>query len=476
MEKQRLVPRGITLPFILLTSLFFAWAIPNNLTDTMLAAFKRIMSLTDTKTAWIQVSCYLLGYGCFAIPGALFIKRYTYKSGVILGLGLYALGAFLFYPAMLTSEGSISLSFMMYLAAILILFAGLSILETSANSYILAIGHPATATRRLNLSQSFNPFGAIAGVVISQVFVLSQLNIMSASERAAIPAEELTRIQGTELNAVTMTYVVLGLVMVGLLLAIFFTRMPNAKEDDKRLDFAGTFRRLMKNRNYVWGVIAQFFYVGAQIAVWSFTIRYMMLQLNFDAIIAGLGDSVTTEGIIAALRKVEPLAAGFYSFAEWIGLDVLLPRTAEQAGATYYIMSLIFFVLGRFICTALMKFIMPRKLLAGLALVAVACCVTSIYSGGFLGVYTLVAISGCMSLMFPTIYGLGLKGLGEDTKIGGAGMIMAIAGAAVLTQIQGIVSDQSGSIKFAYWVPAIAFIVIAYYAAVVSRKLPSGQD
>ncbi len=442
----------------------------------MLAAFKRIMSLTDTKTAWIQVSCYLLGYGCFAIPGALFIKRYTYKSGVILGLGLYALGAFLFYPAMLTSEGSISLSFMMYLAAILILFAGLSILETSANSYILAIGHPATATRRLNLSQSFNPFGAIAGVVISQVFVLSQLNIMSASERAAIPAEELTRIQGTELNAVTMTYVVLGLVMVGLLLAIFFTRMPNAKEDDKRLDFAGTFRRLMKNRNYVWGVIAQFFYVGAQIAVWSFTIRYMMLQLNFDAIIAGLGDSVTTEGIIAALRKVEPLAAGFYSFAEWIGLDVLLPRTAEQAGATYYIMSLIFFVLGRFICTALMKFIMPRKLLAGLALVAVACCVTSIYSGGFLGVYTLVAISGCMSLMFPTIYGLGLKGLGEDTKIGGAGMIMAIAGAAVLTQIQGIVSDQSGSIKFAYWVPAIAFIVIAYYAAVVSRKLPSGQD
>ena len=168
---------------------------------------------------------------------------------------------------------------------------------------------------------------------------------------------------------------------------------------------------------------------------------------------------------------MEPLAAGFYSFAEWIGLDVLLPRTAEQAGATYYIMSLIAFVLGRFMCTGLMKFIMPRKLLTALALIAVACCITSIYSGGFLGVYTLVAISGCMSLMFPTIYGLGLKGLGEDTKIGGAGMIMAIAGAAVLTQIQGIVSDQSGSIKFAYWVPAVTFVIIAYYAAIVSRNI-----
>jgi FHS family L-fucose permease-like MFS transporter len=470
MEKHPLVPKGITLPFILLTSLFFAWAIPNNLTDTMLAAFKRIMSLTDTKTAWIQVSCYLLGYGCFAIPGALFIKRYTYKSGVMLGLGLYALGTFLFYPAMLTSAGSINLSFMMYLAAILILFAGLSILETSANSYVCAIGHEQTATQRLNLSQSFNPFGAITGVLISQIFVLSQLNTMTAAERAVIPAEELTRIQGTELNAVTMTYVILGGVMVVLLLAILITRMPNLKEDDKKLDFAGTFRRLKKNRNYVWAVIAQFFYVGAQIAVWSFIIRYTMQQLHFDAIIARLGDGATTAQIISELRKVEPIAAGFYNFCEWIGLDVLLPRTAEQAGATYYIMSLIAFVMGRFICTALMKFVKPRNLLTALALIAVVCCLIAIYGQGFVGVYTLVAVSGCMSLMFPTIYGLGIAGLKDDTKIGGAGMIMAIAGAAFLTQIQGIVSDQSGSIKYAYWVPTIAFVIIAYYSAIVARK------
>jgi len=470
MDKQGLIPKGIILPFILLTSLFFAWAIPNNLTDTMLAAFKRIMSLTDSKTAWIQIACYLLGYGCFAIPGAMFIKKYTYKSGVMLGLGLYAMGAFLFYPAMLTSEGSINLSFMMYLSAILILFAGLSILETSANSYVYSIGPEQTGTQRLNLAQSFNPFGAIAGVVISQVFVLSQLNIMSAAERASIPAEELTKIQSAELNAVTMTYMTIGLIMVALLLAIFFTRMPKMKEKDKNLDFTGTFRRLIKNRNYVWAVVAQFFYVGAQIAVWSFIIRYTMQQLHFDDVIAGLGKNISTAEIISALRGVEPLAAGFYSFCEWIGLDVLLPRTAEQAGATYYIMSLIAFVLGRFLCTFLMKFIKPRNLLTALALIAVVCCLIAIYGQGFVAVYAMVMVSGCMSLMFPTIYGLGITGLKDDTKIGGAGMIMAIAGAAFLTQIQGIVSDQSGSIKFAYWVPTVAFLIIAYYSAVISRK------
>ena len=470
MEKQRIIPKGIVWPFILLTSLFFAWAVPNNLTDTMLAAFKRIMSLSDSKTAWIQVACYFLGYGCFALPGALFIKRFTYKSGVMLGLGLYALGAFMFYPAMLTSEGNINIGFLMFLFAIVILFAGLSILETSTNSYVCAIGPEGTATQRLNFAQSFNPFGAISGVVISQVFILSQLNTMSAAERASIPAKELVKIQGAELNAVTMTYIAVGLVMAVLLLMIFFTRMPNLKEDDKNIDFAGTFRRLMKNKNYVWGVIAQFFYVGAQIAVWSFIIRYVMQQLQFDSIIAQLGENASAADIIAKLRTVEPIAAGFYSFCEWVGLDSLLPRTPEQAGATYYIMSLILFVVARFVCTGLMRFIKPRNLLTVLALLAVICCLLAIYNDGYAGVYALMGISACMSLMFPTIYGLGIRGLKDDTKIGGAGMVMAIAGAAVLTQIQGIVSDQVGSIKFAYWVPAIAFLVIAYFGAVVCRK------
>ena len=470
MEKQPMIPKGIVWPFILLTSLFFAWAVPNNLTDTMLAAFKRIMSLTDSKTAWIQVACYLLGYGFFAIPGALFIKRFSYKSGVLLGLSLYASGAFLFYPAMMMSESNVGFGFMMFLLAIVVLFAGLSVLETSANSYVCAIGPEETATQRLNFAQSFNPFGAITGVVISQIFILSQLNTMGAAERAALTAEELTRIQGNELNAVTTTYMTVGLVMVFLLAMIWLTRMPNLKEDDKSLDFKGTLRRLMKNKNYVWGVVAQFFYVGAQIAVWSFIIRYVMQQLNFDGMVAALGENPTSDQVIATLRSAEPIAGGFYRVVDWLGLDMLLPRTAEQAGATYYIMSLVLFVFSRFLSTALMRFIKPRYLLSGFAILAVILSLVAIYSDGTAGIYALVGISGCMSLMFPTIYSLGIRGLKEDTKIGGAGMVMAIAGAAVLTQIQGIVSDQAGSIKLAYWVPLIAFAVIAWYGLVVCRK------
>lgn len=470
MENHRIIPKGILLPFILLTSLFFAWAVPNNLTDTMLAAFKRIMSLTDSKTAWIQVACYLFGYGCFAIPAALFIKRYTYKSGVMLGIGMYALGTFLFYPAMLMSGVNIDISFMMFLLAIVVLFAGLSILETATNSYVCAIGPEQTATQRLNFAQSFNPFGAITGVVVSQVFILSQLNTLSAAERAALPPEQLTLIQTRELNAVTMTYMTIGLIMVGLLLAIYFTRMPALKEDDKRLDLGGTFRRLLKNRNYVWAVMAQFFYVGAQIAVWSFIIRYVMQQLQLDAAVAQLGENASSADIVSKLRGMEPLAAGFYNLSEWVGLDALLPRTAEQAAATYYIISLVLFVLARFACTGLMRFFKPRHLLSALALLAVVCCLVTIYGQGPIGVYALIGITGCMSLMFPTIYGLGIAGLGEDTKMGGAGMVMAIAGAAVLTQIQGIVSDQVGSIELAYWVPAVAFMVVGYYGAVICRK------
>lgn len=476
MEKQQIIPKGIVWPFILLTSLFFAWAIPNNLTDTMLAAFKRIMSLTDSKTAWIQLACYLFGYGGFAIPAALFIKKYTYKSGVMLGLGMYALGAFMFYPAMLMAGVNVNISFLMFLLALVILFAGLSILETSANSYVYAIGPEQTGTQRLNFAQSFNPFGAITGVVLSQIFVLSQLNTMSAEERAALPAAELIKIQGTELNAVTATYMGLGLVMVLILLAIWLTRMPYAKEEDKKLDFGGTFRRLIKNRNYVWGVTAQFFYVGAQIAVWSFIIRYAMQQLQLDAIVSQLGKDASPDEIIANLRSIEPLSAGFYNFTEFLGIKAFLPRTAEQAGATYYILSLVLFVVGRFTFTGLMRFFKPRILLTALSFLAILCTLVTIYGGGWIGIYALVGISGCMSLMFPTIYGLGIAGLGDDTKIGGAGMIMAIAGAAVLTQIQGIVSDQSGSIKLAFWVPAIAFVIIAYYGAVVSRKKPAKPE
>lgn len=469
-ERSRLVPKGIVWPFILLTCLFFAWAVPNNLTDTMLAAFKRIMSLSDSKTAWIQVVCYLLGYGCFAIPGAIFIKKYSYKGGVMLGLALYSMGTFLFYPASKIAVGNNGLGYIMFLFAILVLFAGLSILETATNSYVLALGPEDTATRRLNFAQSFNPFGAITGVVISQIFILSQLNTLTASQRENLSEADLAAIQMGELNAVTTTYIILGVIMLVILAAIFFTKMPNLKEEGGPMDLKGSGKRLLKNKNYVWGVVAQFFDIGAQIAVWSYIIRYAMHNLHFDEVIASLGPDASTDSIISALRGAEPIAAGFYNVCEAVGLDVLLPRTAEQAGATYYIMALILFVIMRFVCTALMKWVNPRRLLTILAGLGVAFCLGTVFGTGFFGVYCLMCISGCLSLMFPTIYGLGCKGLGDDTKLGGSGMVMAIAGASVLTQIEGILSDQSGSIALAYIVPAIAFAVIFYYAAVFCRK------
>lgn len=474
-KPEKVLGKGILFPYILLTALFFAWAIPNNLTDTMLAAFKRIMSLSDSKTAWIQVVCYLLGYGCCALPGALFIKRYSYKSGVLLGLGFYALGALLFFPAKVTSSINMEFSFYMYLFAIFILFAGLSILETSTNSYVLALGPESTATRRLNLSQSFNPFGAITGVVLSQIFILSQLNGLTASERAQLPAGSLQAIQDSELNAVTMAYVVLGFVMIAFFLAIYFTKMPQLSEGNGKVDLKATLKRLFHNKNYVWGVVAQFFDIGAQIAVWSFIIRYAMQQLNLDGVIAALGKNPSADMVCNALRNVEPVAAGFYRICDTIGLDGLLPHTAEQAAATYYIMSLILFVCMRFVCTWLMRYFKAYKILLFMSLLAVGCCLGAIFGTGRFGVYCLMGISGCLSLMFPTIYGYGLKGLGDDTKIGGSGMVMSIAGAAILTQIQGIISDGTGSIMTAYIVPAVAFSVIAYYSYFIARKQEISQ-
>src|SRR5690554_166652 len=470
-EKHRLVPSGIVLPFILLTSLFFIWAVPNNMTDTMLAAFKRIMSLTDSQTAWIQVVCYLFGYGLIALPGAIFIKKYTYKSGVLLGLGLCVLGTSLFYPAMQANAVSSPLSFATYLFAIFVLFAGLSVLETSTNAYVYSLGDPKTATRRLNFSQSFNPFGALTGVLVSQIFVLSQLNTMTANERVSLTPSELNSIQFSELNAVTTAYLILGVIMLLLLIMILLTKMPKAQDEDKNLNLKATFERLKKNKNYVWGVVAQFFYVGAQIAVWSFIIRYVMQSLSLDSVIAGLGANPSQELIIETLRGVEPVARGFYNLAERLGLDVLLPRTAEQAGATYYILSLLLFVIGRFVCTWLMKYTKPVNILSGLSLLAIIASLLTIYGEGFVGVYALVSISVFMSAMFPTIYGLGMRNLGEDTKIAGSGMVMAIAGAALLTQIQGIVSDQTSGISLAYWVPTVAFIVIAIYSLTIARKV-----
>jgi FHS family L-fucose permease-like MFS transporter len=417
--REKLVPRHILWPFILITSLFAWWGLANNMTDTLLAAFKRIMSMSDSQTALIQVVFYGAGYGLLAIPAAIFIKKYTYKAGVLLGLGFYILGALLFYPAKFTAN------FYHFLAALWILSGGLSILETAANPYIIAMGPEETGTRRLNFAQSFNPLGSIMGVILSKLFILSHLNSANAEERAAMSSHELQTIQAGELNAVTTTYVVVGLILLVTWIMIAVNKsMPKVSDESGPLNLGPTFKRLVRNRHYMWGVVAQFFYVGAQIGVWSFTIRYVMQELNLN----------------------------------------------EANASSYYIAALILFTASRFICTWLMKYISPGNLLAILSGLAVVFSLIVIFFGGYPGVYALVGISGCMSLMFPTIFGLAVRGLGEDTKIGGSGIIMAILGGAVITQIQGIVSDVTQSINLAYFVPLVCFVIIAYYGAVASMK------
>lgn len=412
--RKAIVEGRYLLGFILVTTMFFAWGLANNMTDTLLAAFKRILSMSDSQTAFVQYAFYG-AYFMFALPAALFIQRYTYKSGLLLGLALFIVGAMLFYPA------SLSMQYWHFLAALYILASGLAFLETSANPYVVVMGAPNTGTQRLNLAQSFNPIGSITGVFLSKFYILSNLNSADATVRAAMIESELIAIQQQELNAVMGPYVGLAVVLVCLWLVIAFTGMPPGSDSGYSSSAKGGFTRLLQNRNYRWAVVAQFFYVGAQIGVWSFTIRYVTQELD----------------------------------------------VTESEASSYYLAALFLFLGSRFLCTWLMTMVRPSRLLAVLATIAVVLSALVATSGGLLGCVALVTISACMSLMFPTIYGLGLVGLGSDTKLGGAGLIMAILGGAVLTGLQASVSDLFDSIRIAYLVPAACFALIAYYAFIV---------
>lgn len=412
-----IVPRQYLLPFICVTSLFAFWGLANNMTDTLLAAFKRIMSMTDTQTSLIQFSFYG-SYAVLAVPAALYIKRRSYKSGILIGLLMYALGTILFYPAAKAA------SYTFYLIAIFIMAGGCSILETTANPYILSMGAPETATRRLNLAQAFNPIGSIIGILLSMFFIQAELNQADAATRAAMDPEQLKAIQAHELGAVTGTYMAVGFALLAVFVLMLFIRMPTNGDADKSIRLRATCSRLFKNRNYWTGVIAQFFYVGAQIGVWSFTIRLTMSEL----------------GIL------------------------------EQKGALLYLISIIGFSVFRFLFTWLMKYYRPSRLLIFAAFIDILLCLVVVFAAqtGWLAVIALMAISVFMSLMFPTIYGIALDGIGEDAKLGGSGMILAILGGAILTPLQAIVSDAT-SINISFLVPCFCFLVVLLFGVSVER-------
>ena len=410
------VEKKYLIPFILVTSMFFLWGLANNMTDTLLAAFRRIMSMSDFQTSLIQVAFYG-SYFCLALPAALFIRKFSYKSGILLGLGFFIAGALLFYPA------SQTMVYGHFLAALFILAGGLSVLETTANPYILAMGSEKNSVQRLNLAQAFNPIGSVTGVLLSKFFILSHLNVADATVRAGLSPEELRMIQEQELNAVMGPYVGVALILAIIWIIIASIKMPTASTKNESIDLRATFKKLLANSNYKWGVVAQFFYVGAQIGVWSFTIRYVMTEIGVN----------------------------------------------ESGAANYYLAALILFTAARFVFTALLKRFRGSVLLIYSSFVAVALLFLVIFVGGFVGTMALVGISGCMSLMFPTIFGLASQGLGQDRKIAGSGLIMAILGGAVLTAIQGQVSDLTQSIHLSFFVPMICFLVVASFGY-VNRK------
>lgn len=439
--------RNYLIPFILVTSLFFFWGVANNMTDTLLSAFKNIMVMSDFQTSFIQMAFYG-SYACFAIPAAFLIRKYSFKHGIVIGLALYALGTFLFYPA------SQMASYGFYLFALYVLAGGCSILETTANPYILIMGRKENMTRRLNFAQSFNPIGSISGIIISQIFILSQLS----ANKNTLTNDELIVVQHKELSAITLTYMGLGVVLVALLLIIILYKKMPVSKDNSDASFGKTVKALIKRKRYSWGVIAQFFYVGAQIGVWSYTIRYVMSAL-------GLVDPVSSEIIparVSGFIENHPFWSNLWQLGD--------TSTAENIGNTFYLTSLILFTLSRFIFTALMKFFRPGLLLAIAAAGAIISALTAIFTSGMTGVIGLVAISFFMSLMFPTIYGIALEGISEhEAKVGGSFLVMAILGGALLTALQGYISTLLNSINLAYWIPLGCFVIVAWYGLFTNK-------
>ena len=402
MSSKNTIPKSYVRPFVLVTLLFLLWGLANNMTDTLLSAFKKIMSMSDTQTTLIQFAFYG-AYFCLALPAALFIRKHSYKSGVVLGLCLYAGGAILFMPAAKTA------SYAFYLIAIYIMAGGCSVLETTANPYILSMGPAETATRRLNIAQAFNPIGSILGIMLSKVFILKDISLYSISG----------------------TYMTLGLVLLVILIVMLLIKMPEGRDDGGAQVASGsisaTVRRLWANKRYRRGVVAQFFYVGAQIGVWSFTIRIVMQELGVN----------------------------------------------EAEAANVYLVAIVGFCASRFLYTWLMKFFAPAKLLVFGSVMSLVCALVVVLSAGtgWVLVTFLVLISIFMSLMFPTIYGLALEnverpdygGCVGDAKIGASGLIMAILGGALLTPLQGMLSD-SCSIYTSFVVPVVCFAVVLLYS------------
>ena len=428
MTKTPIILKQTLVPFIVVTSLFALWGFANDITNPMVSAFKKVLELSNTQASWVQAAFYG-GYFTMSLPAAYVLQRYSFKTGILVGLSLYALGALLFYPAAALQ------SYLFFLTALYVLTFGLAFLETTANPLILSLGPAETATRRLNLAQSFNPVGALSGLFIAQTFILKALqsddtDASGQSVYETLPAAAKEAVKTADLNAIRNPYVVLGLVLIVLILIIAKTNIPEKPSSGEAAGgMGGSIKRLLKKERCYGGFFAQLFYVGAQIMCWTY----------------------------------------IYQYAENLGID-------NASAVNYAYAALVLFLIGRFLFTYLLKFIQAGKLLLLLSLLASLFTLGAIFLPGLQGLYSLVLVSFCMSIMFPTIYGLALSDLGDDAKTASAFLVMAIVGGALMPVLQGMVLDLGGpayndisllgvsEVQLSFGIPLVCFIVVALYA------------
>jgi FHS family L-fucose permease-like MFS transporter len=398
-------------PFILVTCLFFLWAFLHNINPILIPHLKKACRLNDTQSAFIDTAVYF-AYFVIAVPAGWFIYKFGYKKGILFGLLLFALGFLLFIPA------ASQRAYWLFLTALFIGASGATFLETVANPYIIKLGNPSSAPLRINLAQSFNGIGAFLAPIIGGQFILSGVEHTPTQIKEMDTNGTLNAYLSQEADTIKMPYLIMGCLVVTLLIVLYFTRLPEIKEDGE--DKSSFSLKVFRHKHFTWAVLAQLFYVGAQTCTGSFFIRFSKYVAHIS----------------------EKNAAFIWGSIAMVG-----------------------FMVGRFTGTLLLKYIKATKLLLIYALINTAIVLVAVTTGGTIAVYTLMAVPFFMSIMYPTIFAMGISGLGEETKIASSFLVMAIVGGAILPIAMGAISDATGgNIQLAYLVPAVAFMVIAAFA------------
>ena len=410
--ESHLFPAGQLVPFILVTGLFFLWGIPNNLNDVLIRHFMKSFAISRFQAGLVQ-SAFYMGYFLLAMPAALLMRRVGYKSGFVTGLVLFGAGAFLFWPAALAG------SYGFFLFALFVIASGLSFLETASNPFIAQLGDPSSSERRLNFSQAFNPLGAITGALVGTIFIFSGVELTPQEIAVRQTRHTYEVYLRSETLRVVKPYLVIGAIAILWAMLILRTRFPAIQsEHENESGDRGHFRDLFRYPHFLFAVVAQFFYVGAQVGTWSYFISYVQEYAHQSEKVAG------------------------YFLTGTLGA----------------------FGVGRFASAWLMRFVSPSKLMGAYSVMNIALVGVAVFIPGWMGLWCVFLTSFFMSLMFPTIFALGLKGLGPNTKLGGSLLVMAIVGGAVLTPLMGFISVRTHSLALAYAVPLLAYLVIAFYS------------